>query len=154
MGWGFFSQIVAGCPARQRSGLREEADYPSNHRLVHIAPTPILARLKRLDDRVTGRVEMLSRVPVWRGIAAADMAAGEAQAQMYPPTADPQAIFAAVSTRSDLSNEPQMWIRHFFLLFGSHAAVHLGVEQAAAAPCRSFGGKRYGKLVIAAEGAH
>jgi hypothetical protein len=89
-------------PARPRAGvfLRETADrpfsalvwwftsraafpfdlrpLPLNQRLVHLAPTPILAGLKRLDDRMLGRVEMLSRMSIWRRIAAADMSAGQA----------------------------------------------------------------------------
>ena len=42
---------------------------------MNVAPAPVLARLEGLDDRVLGRVEMLSGVAMGRGIAAADMAA-------------------------------------------------------------------------------
>src|SRR3981081_727248 len=76
-------------------------DSLSDKGLVHIAPAPILARLEGLDDRVLGRVEMLSGVAMGRGIAAADMAAGQAQAQMHPGAADPQAILAARGARRD-----------------------------------------------------
>ena len=55
-----------------------------NHDLVHVAPSPVLARFKGPHNRVLGLAEMLCGVPVLRGIAAADMAADFAKAQMDP----------------------------------------------------------------------
>src|SRR5436190_2707249 len=63
--------------------------------LVDVAPAPVLARLGRADDRMGGLVEVRGRVPVRRVVAAADVPAGLAHAQMHPPAAGPQALLAA-----------------------------------------------------------
>jgi hypothetical protein len=55
-----------------------------NHYIVDVTPSPVLARLKRAHDRVFCLFEMFGGVPVLRGIAAADMAADFAKAQMDP----------------------------------------------------------------------
>jgi hypothetical protein len=52
--------------------------------LINITPAPILTWLKRLHDRVLGVMKMLGRVLVFRGIAAADMAALQTKAQVDP----------------------------------------------------------------------
>src|SRR6185295_5813383 len=67
--------------------------------LVHIAPAPALARLERGDDRVLGRVEVLRGVLVLRVVAAADVAAGAAKAQVQPAIAHLQAFLAAPGPR-------------------------------------------------------
>src|SRR5258706_12649265 len=64
--------------------------------LVDIAPAPAFAGLERSDDWVLGRVEVLRRVLVLRVVAAADMAAGAAQAQVHPGVTHLQAFLAAV----------------------------------------------------------
>ncbi len=56
----------------------------------------MFAWLKGLDDRVLGGVKMFSRVFVLGRIAAADMAADQADAQMHPAITRIQAIFAAL----------------------------------------------------------
>ena len=43
-----------------------------------------------------GRVKVFRRVFVWRRVAAADMAAVHAEAQMHPRGADAQTVFTAV----------------------------------------------------------
>ena len=91
---------------------RVSQTLPSNHRLVHVTPAPILAGLEGLDDWVTAMMEMTSRVPMRRGIAAADVTAGEAQAQMHPARADSQAILAAFGTRRYIANHFQMRVNH------------------------------------------
>src|SRR6266571_1969528 len=63
--------------------------------LIDVAPAPALPGLGRLHDRVAGRLEMLGRVPALRGIAAADVPAGEAHAQLYPGIARLDAALAA-----------------------------------------------------------
>jgi hypothetical protein len=57
-------------------------------------------------------VEMLPCMPMRRGIAAADVTAGEAQAQMHPARADSQAILAAFGTRRYIANHFQMQVSH------------------------------------------
>jgi hypothetical protein len=48
--------------------------------LVEITPPPVLARLEGLHDRMISCLEMLRCMLVLRGVAAADMAAGQAEA--------------------------------------------------------------------------
>jgi hypothetical protein len=54
----------------------------SHFRLIDVAPAPVLARLEGLNNRVRGALEMSSRVPVRRGVAAADVTAGQAKPQV------------------------------------------------------------------------
>ena len=58
------------------------------HDLVDIAPEPIFTRLEGLDDRVVSSVEVLCSMLVLRGIAAADVPALGAEAQVYPRIPD------------------------------------------------------------------
>jgi hypothetical protein len=59
-------------PGAARPGIRidvHELRAPRllrDHRLVDVAPLPVLARLERLHDRVLGRMEVLRRVAVGR----------------------------------------------------------------------------------------
>jgi hypothetical protein len=61
-------------------GHRDRKPLDDKGNLVYVAPAPVLSGLKRKYDRmpVVGRV--LARVPVRRGIAAANLPAGEAKA--------------------------------------------------------------------------
>ena len=70
--------------------------------LVNIAPAPVLSRLKGLDNRVAGRMEMLCRVLILRIVTAANMATGETEAQVNPTLTGFQTILAAVCTLGDL----------------------------------------------------
>jgi hypothetical protein len=84
----------------------------SDHRFVHVTPAPILSRLEGLDDRMLTFVEMLPGVLQRRGITAADVTAGKAQAQVYPARADSQAFLAAFGTRRYIANHFQMRVNH------------------------------------------
>ena len=53
-------------------------------RLVHEAPAPVLAGLERADHRVADRGPVPAGVPLRRGVAAADVAAGQAFTQVHP----------------------------------------------------------------------
>jgi hypothetical protein len=55
----------------------------SHHCFVHVTPTPIFPRLKRLDYRVPAAVKVLPCMPMRRGVAAADVTAGQAHPQMH-----------------------------------------------------------------------
>lgn len=57
-------------------------------------------------------MEMHPRVPTRRGVAAADVPAGQAQTQVHPPRSDSQAILAAFRTRRDIANHFQMRVNH------------------------------------------
>ena len=52
--------------------------------LVHVAPVPVLARLERADDRVAALGRVGARVAVRRAVAAADLSALAAEAQVHP----------------------------------------------------------------------
>ncbi len=84
-----------------RSGRRER-------HLVDVAPAPALPRLIRLDHRVPGGVEVLRRMPLRRAVAAADVAAGEAEAEVHPSSADTQAVLAARSARRHVADRVEM----------------------------------------------
>ena len=56
----------------------------------------MFARLERLDDGVSGGVIMFGGVFIGGAIAATDMSARQADAQMYPVCADFKAVFAAL----------------------------------------------------------
>src|SRR5262245_53128694 len=70
--------------------------------VVDVAIPPVLARLVGLDDRVMHRVEVRGRVPVRRLVAASDVAANHAQAEVHPLTADSQAVLASPAARCDV----------------------------------------------------
>ena len=55
--------------------------------LIDVAPAPIFSRLEGLDYGVLSRMEVLRRMFVLRRIAAADMTALKAQAQVHPRVA-------------------------------------------------------------------
>src|ERR1700722_1713220 len=64
--------------------------------LIEVAPAPVLARLEGLHHRVPDRKHVGAGVTKWRGFAAADMPAHQAQPQMDPWEADPQALLATL----------------------------------------------------------
>src|SRR5271168_4873132 len=72
--------------------------------LVDIAPVPLLARLERLDEGVTGGVEMGGGVMTGRTVAAANVAAAGTAPQVDPATTGGQAFDAAVTTDLGGSN--------------------------------------------------
>lgn len=61
---------------------------------VHVAIPPCLTRLVRLQHRVTGRSEVLRGVRVLGVVAAADVPAYQADAQIYPSVPHRQACVA------------------------------------------------------------
>src|SRR5271170_4095448 len=93
MRWGRTAPIGATPPTGRPDGPgpalgRLHAD------LVDVAPDPVLAGLERLHQRVARRVEVLRGVLVGRGVAAVDLPAGQAQAQVHPGAADLHALAA------------------------------------------------------------
>src|SRR5215204_3196300 len=62
--------------------------------LVDVAPDPVLTALHGLDDRMLGGVEVLGGVPVPRVVAAPDVAAGLAEAEVDPGVAALQTLLA------------------------------------------------------------
>lgn len=75
---------------------------------VDVAPAPGLAGLERLHDRMFAAVKVFGGVFIFRGVATADMAALQAQPQVYPSVARLQALLATLGTRRDLLDLVQM----------------------------------------------
>ena len=90
--------LTAGLTAERRARDTRLACNPLDDEtdLVDVAPGPLLASLQRADDRVRRPNRMRSRMTVRRRVAAADMAAFEADPQMEPLAAHLQALLAAV----------------------------------------------------------
>ena len=75
---------------------------------IDVTPAPVFSWFKGFYDRMMLGVKTFCGVLVFRTIAAADVAAGEAEAQMNPVVAHFQALFAAVGAGRDISNFFQM----------------------------------------------
>ena len=77
---------VGGVACDARQGLRREASgfQLARLQLIHVAPHPALSGLDRADQRMSDVVEVFGGVLVLRRIAAAYVAADQAQAQMDP----------------------------------------------------------------------
>ncbi len=93
----------AGSVAGAASSGRTGRNPPRRHNT-----SPSLRAGQAFDDRVPGRVEMLGRMAIGRIVAATDMAAGPAQAQMHPPVAGLQTFLAPVGARRDILDTVQM----------------------------------------------
>src|SRR5919199_4787439 len=86
---------TSGCSAPPRAELASRGVQPEHH-LVDEAPAPVLARLDRTHDWVAARDLMRARMLVRRVVAAADVAAGLAHAQVLPALlASREAVLAA-----------------------------------------------------------
>jgi hypothetical protein len=69
------------------------------HDFVDVAPIPAFAGFQGLDDGVFAGVEVFGGMLVFRGVAAADVAAGEAEAEVHPAVTHLEALFAAFGFR-------------------------------------------------------
>src|ERR1700686_5154362 len=67
-----------------RTKMRGRPARKIEHHFIDVTPAPPFRRIIGLNDRVPGRVKMFCCVPVWRLIAATDMATGAANPQMQP----------------------------------------------------------------------
>ena len=81
-----------------RRGARAPGAGGSAQALVDVAPAPGLAGLEAAHHRVLGLVEVRVGVPLGRGVAAADVAAGQAEPEVHPAGAVPQALLAALGS--------------------------------------------------------
>jgi hypothetical protein len=88
------------------------------HYFFYITPAPPFRWIKGFDDRVPGRVKMFCRVPIWRLVAATDMAAGAADPQMQPGVTRFQAFLTPRRARNDVADRREMFAkyRHVFAL--------------------------------------
>jgi hypothetical protein len=65
----------------------------------------MFAGLDRRHDGVLRRMEVLSRVPILRVIAATDMPAGPAKSQVHPSIAELEALLAPATTGTIASHK-------------------------------------------------
>src|SRR2546421_11426626 len=104
---------ISGRRTRRARGSRD-ADRPATglvdleHSVVDVAVHPVLAALERLDDRMAGGAEVLGRVLVLRRVAAANVAADLAQAQVNPGVPHLQTFLAALGFRLWITNQLEM----------------------------------------------
>jgi hypothetical protein len=81
--------------------LPENRDSTQKH-FVHVTPRPILPRLKRSNDRVPSGVKMFRGVAIRRRVAATDVSARQAKAEVDPGRTHLQTILTPVRARSDV----------------------------------------------------
>lgn len=74
------------------------------HYFVDVTPTPIFAGFEGANDRVLRRAKMLCGVAVFRRIAAANVAADQAQAKVHPRVTHQEALLAAFAAGRDFLN--------------------------------------------------
>src|ERR1700693_4564558 len=80
--------------------LRRTCEIPKNRSehegdFVDVAPRPVLARLGGLHDRMADGTKVRGRVAVRRAVAAGDVPARLAHAQVHPGGSDLQAVLAS-----------------------------------------------------------
>jgi hypothetical protein len=76
--------------------------------LVHKAPPPLFAGLVRLDQGMTGLVEVGGGVTSGRVVTTAHVTADPAHSEMDPMTSHAEAVLAAVRRRLDVLNLVEM----------------------------------------------
>ena len=99
--------------------------------LVHVAPAPVLPRLERVNQGVVAGLGVSGSVPVRRVVAAADVAAFEADAQVQPHAPLAEAVLAAVGPLGQLTHRDGVEMgaaRHFGVSF-SEGLTLCGVEE-------------------------
>src|SRR5690349_14104252 len=124
---------MAGWPMLQSSGMRERGGVRDlEGHVVLVAPPPVLTRLVRLHDRVTGGVVVGGGVPAGRRVAAADVPAGHADPQVHPAAAGGEALDAAVAGRLDVPGAVEVGAD-----FLGHAGVPSVASRSRYSGCRS-----------------
>src|SRR5687767_8554280 len=79
------------------------------HLLVHVAPAPVLPALEAANDRVTGLMEVLRGMLLRRTVAAADVAALQAEPEVKPPGSGLETLLAAIRRAgSDVAHVVEM----------------------------------------------
>src|SRR5437867_4877765 len=88
------------CERRASSVAERGSSAIQRHRhFIDIAPAPGFTGLERGDDRVLGGLEVPGGVLILRAIAASDVTAGAAQAQLHPRVAHLETFLAALAAR-------------------------------------------------------
>jgi hypothetical protein len=91
------SDFGLDCDPKTNEGLSQK-DF------VYVTPSPVLARLERLDDRVLGLMKVFGGVLVLGRITTTHMAADQTLPQVNPTIAHLEALFAAVAAGIDFAN--------------------------------------------------
>jgi hypothetical protein len=89
---------------RNWSVMRRRAAVKVQTNFIDIAPSPPFRRIVAFDDGMAGLAKMLGGVTVWRAVAAADMAARPAEAQMYLCRATFQTFLATERARRNVTD--------------------------------------------------
>jgi enamine deaminase RidA (YjgF/YER057c/UK114 family) len=88
----------------------------SHNFFIDITPAPVFAWFERLNNRVFGGVVVFCSVLIGRGIAAANMAANQADAQVNPAPANFQTIFATLGAWRYFADLVSVGASHGFFL--------------------------------------
>ena len=125
-------------PTSSGCGSRRGLD----HDIIDVAPGPILARLEGPHQRVTDEARVRRGVPIRGRIAATDVAAREAEAQVHPRGADAEAVLATLRRRPDPPDliEVGAWRR------AMARRIRPGWHDRASA--RAFGAARFGEVQL------
>src|SRR5262249_17559909 len=82
---------------------------------IDVTPFPVFARFHRAHERMTSRMKVLRRMFIFGGIAATDVPAGEAHAEMNPGIAGFKTVFAPLGAGFYIVDFFQMrTVRHTF----------------------------------------
>ena len=84
--------------------MRCQSARQIEHYFVYVTPAPPFRWVKGFDDRMSGRVKMFCRVPIWRLIAATDMTTGAADPQMQPGITRLQAFLTPRRARNNVAD--------------------------------------------------
>src|SRR5579884_876858 len=100
------AEPVGAAPGPSASGMgsRGACTIDLEGQLVGVAPPPVLAWLVGPDDWVVLLPPVSSGMAVRRAIAAPDVAAGHAHAQVHPSPAYPETVLASVTRGSDVGD--------------------------------------------------
>jgi len=123
----------------------------NRHReLVDEAPGPGFAGLDRADDRVTAGPAVRRGVAIGRVVAAADVAALQADAQVQPGVTRQQAVLAAIDGLGQLCDQDVVEVGasgHLgYLRSGLSLSVTPGAQDSARAPLKATLGKSVAPL--------
>src|SRR5262249_26245687 len=121
---------VSSIIARDGPVMRRHAVRQIEHHFVDIAPSPAFRRVITFYDGMLAAMEMLGGVLVLGRIAATDMAASPAQAQMQPHITALQAFLAAQRAGRDVADRVQMRAA-----VGRHSAALAAARSCARKPC-------------------
>src|SRR6266567_8109582 len=102
-----YPSLGPGHPLVNRMVLRRRELRPLVGFLGVVAVEPVLIRLEAADERMPGGRGVRGRVLHRRGVAAADVPALRAPAQVHPPAASGIALDAPGTARRHRSDDPR-----------------------------------------------